>query len=239
MKNQYVGDINDYRKYGLIRALAGEDADDFRVGVFWMLTANDNRNDGNILDYLSQPKNWEHHDPLLFENLHSIIHKHRQRNVALIQSLNIIPSATFASCPLPDNAALRNDIVLSALGSFAGHELVFFDPDNGLEVSSKPLGCKDSNKYLYFSEVTQTFRRGHSLLIYQHFPRIQRDEYIALRTNQLRKATGAQTIFSFSTGFVCFFLVSQKEKIGYFTKRLEVVRNRWGDQFNVRKEEAR
>ncbi len=70
MKNQYVGDINDYKKYGLIRALVGNGADAFRVGILWMLTDNDNRNDGQILDYLGQPNQWRSYDPPLFDKLH-------------------------------------------------------------------------------------------------------------------------------------------------------------------------
>ena len=231
MKNQYVGDINDYKKYGLIRALVGEGEDAFRVGVFWMLTADDNRNDGQILDYLGQPNQWQRYDPPLFEKLHSIVHMHRQRTVSLVQSLDILPGAAFASHLLPDDATSREKIVLSTFDSFSGLEVVFFDPDNGLEVQSNPLGRKNSNKYLYFSEVTQAFARGHSLVIYQHFPRINRDQYIADRTSQLWEAADTSTIFSFSTSFVCFFVVPQQKHVAFFNERLEVVRGRWGNQF--------
>ena len=43
MKNQYFGDINDYRKYGLIRLLA--DGGKIKAGVCWMLTPDDTRTD--------------------------------------------------------------------------------------------------------------------------------------------------------------------------------------------------
>jgi hypothetical protein len=36
VKHQYVGDINDYRKYALLRALSAGGAN--RIGVCWMLT---------------------------------------------------------------------------------------------------------------------------------------------------------------------------------------------------------
>lgn len=39
MKNQYFGDINDYRKYGLIRLLTG--AGKLKTTVCWMLTPDD------------------------------------------------------------------------------------------------------------------------------------------------------------------------------------------------------
>lgn len=38
MKNQYVGDIGDYGKYGLLRFLASYG---IKIGVNWFLTEND------------------------------------------------------------------------------------------------------------------------------------------------------------------------------------------------------
>ena len=231
MKNQYVGDINDYKKYGLIRVLAGDGEHAFRVGVFWMLTEDDERNDGNILEYLGHPTKWQHYDPQLFNKLHSIIHIHRRRTVSLVQELEILPFATFADHLIPDDVKSRRDIFSSALDSFKRHEIVFFDPDNGLEIVSKPLGRKNSNKFLYFSEVQDAFKRGHSLVIYQHFPYIQRDPYITDRICQLREATNSSMVFSLSTSRVCFFIVSQPNHIQHFKNRLDVLRNRWGSQF--------
>jgi hypothetical protein len=34
-------------------------------------------------------------------------------------------------------------------GALDGSELIFFDPDNGLEVPSVAIGAKNSPKYLY------------------------------------------------------------------------------------------
>ena len=43
MKNQYFGDVNDYRKYGLLRALQGEGS--LSTLVAWMLTPDDGSNE--------------------------------------------------------------------------------------------------------------------------------------------------------------------------------------------------
>ena len=53
MKHQDVGDINDYRKYALLRALSAGGAN--RIGVCWMLTPDDGRTDGGKLSCLKQP----------------------------------------------------------------------------------------------------------------------------------------------------------------------------------------
>jgi hypothetical protein len=53
VKNQYFGDINDYRKYGLLRVLTN--GGEIRTAICWMLTADDGRGDGGFIDCLEQP----------------------------------------------------------------------------------------------------------------------------------------------------------------------------------------
>ena len=48
MKNQYVGDIRDYGKYALLRALAAQ----YSIGLNWYLTPDDGRPDGKLTNYL-------------------------------------------------------------------------------------------------------------------------------------------------------------------------------------------
>lgn len=67
MKHQYVGDINDYRKYVLLRALSAGGAN--RIGECWMLTPDDGGTDGNKLGFLQQPDRFRHFDPELFDIL--------------------------------------------------------------------------------------------------------------------------------------------------------------------------
>ncbi len=47
------------------------------------------------------------------------------------------------------------------LDLFREADLIFFDPDNGFEVRSKPIGRRDSSKYLYWHELTATYAAGH------------------------------------------------------------------------------
>jgi hypothetical protein len=50
MKDQYFGDVNDYRKYGLLRALSSVTR--LPIGVCWLLTGPDSRSDGEFRRYL-------------------------------------------------------------------------------------------------------------------------------------------------------------------------------------------
>lgn len=65
MKNQYFGDINDYRKYGLLRALRSEG--DGSLLVAWMLTPEDGGRDEGLRSYLDDPDTWAKYDPELFK----------------------------------------------------------------------------------------------------------------------------------------------------------------------------
>ena len=51
MKNQYVGDVGDYGKYGLLRYISNKG---IHIGVNWYLTEDDDSNDGKFISYLSK-----------------------------------------------------------------------------------------------------------------------------------------------------------------------------------------
>ena len=69
MKVQYFGDVNDYLKFALLRALA---RGGLKIGVVWMFTPDDERPDGNNRAYVRQPDKWRSFDPELFDALKSV-----------------------------------------------------------------------------------------------------------------------------------------------------------------------
>ena len=231
MKNQYVADINDFCKYGLIRCLLSVNS--ISCGVFWMLTDADVSNDGNLIKYLDQPSNSEALDSDLFHKLRHLVHTFRDRTVSRIRQEGVLPRTQFVEDWIPDQLGGRQAIFQSGMGQLKDCQLIFFDPDNGLEVKTKPKGRKNSNKFLYLDEVKQAFDVGHSLLIYQHFPRIERTTYIASRVTQLRAATRCENIFSFSSGYVCFFLLLQPSHRSDLRRGIETVKERWSKHFAV------
>ncbi len=164
MKNQYFGDINDYRKYGLLRAIIG--AGDFRLLVAWMLTPDDGSTDGKFISYLDNPKKWMKHDPVLFQALTGLLAAGQQRQVGLLESTNLLPYAKYFSSCVPDGGAERSAWFNSLIHQAQGGDFVFLDPDNGLEVKSKKYGAKNSSKFLYWREVEALWNTGKSLLIF-------------------------------------------------------------------------
>ena len=76
MKNQYVGDVGDYGKYGLLRFLAGRG---IRIGVNWYLTKNDGSSDGRFTAYLEKSDD-RSCDPELFDDLKLIAFRNDERD---------------------------------------------------------------------------------------------------------------------------------------------------------------
>jgi hypothetical protein len=227
MKNQYIADINDYRKYGLLRGLSAEGM--IRTGVCWMLTPDDGRSDGKFIQYLESSKKWNHFDPLLFECLSACI-RDGNRHVSRIASGDILPNTIFCSDPLTDISEQRTRYFANLLDQFRETDLIFFDPDNGLEVESCLYGSKYSNKYLYWHELKQAFSKGKSVLVYQHFIREGRDQFITRIAKKLIEQLGSTEVLSFRTAHVVFFLVPQPEHALHFEKQADIVAKRWQKQ---------
>ena len=206
MKDQYFGDVNDFRKYGLLRLLTV--TDHLRLGVCWMLTDADGRSDGKFRSYLNQPASYRHHDPELFDWIKRVVAEEQDYRTARIETSPLIGHTVFQSTILTDDLAQRNEYFCECATLFAGCDLVFFDPDNGLEIKKKRPGHKNSCKFLFWDEACKTFMSGSSVLIYQHFPRQKRDPFIARTAEDLRLRTGAATVFSYRTPHVLFLLAA-------------------------------
>jgi hypothetical protein len=233
MKNQYFADINDYRKYGLLRILA--DGGKLKTTVCWMLTPNDERTDGRFTSYLDASETWSHYDPELFGILQSCITQQNKRTVHSAEAKQIIPAATYFPKILPDNPDQRRQYFAEFRVCAAEHDLVFFDPDNGIEVRSVPYGSRHSCKYIYWSELADTFAQGQSLLIYQHYVRVKRDIFVQQLVGGIFEKMPTALVFTFSTAHVLFLLVSQNKHEEYLTEKFAVIAAKWGSQIRAEK----
>jgi hypothetical protein len=213
VKDQYFGDVNDYRKYGLLRAILT--CATVRLGVCWMLTAPDSRTDGRHLAYLDNPRKFRLFDRELFDWLQQTMHQYPDRRTARIEATGLLAGAVYFAEFLADGHAHRNAWFASCRRHLAGCDLVFFDPDNGLE-RTVAVGRRHSHKFLYFAEVRETFSAGASVLVYQHFPREARAAYIERLAERLRAETGASAIFSFSTPYMLFLLAAHDRHTASF-----------------------
>jgi hypothetical protein len=229
MKEQYLGDVSDYRKYALLRALTT--GSDLKLGVCWMLTQDDGRSDGNRLRYLDDPDKWRPYDPAVFDLLKRVVAQPESRRLDAIEHSGILGETVFFDRHVPDDLAGRNEYMAEAKRRLDGCDLVLFDPDNGLEVQSIRKGRKNSSKYLYLDEVAAYWAGGASLLIYQHYNRRSRPDL----EEAVKKAVGHQTpgahVSLFRTPHVVFILVAQPRHQPAFKRSLSRASTGWPECF--------
>ena len=172
MKEQYVGDIGDFGKVLILKHLAGLG---FKVGINWVLTENDDRNDGKHRDYVDRVKYRGVNclcccDEEIFEKIIPLAKK--EKNGRRIEDLeNLIrgfspkvvfyPRSRIYLVKGSERRNLDNEAYNELKPDFA--DLVFFDPDNGIDNNNGT-----SSQHVYISDMKRYWNRGQSLLIYHH-----------------------------------------------------------------------
>lgn len=205
MRHQFFGDVNDYRKYALLRALAAGGAN--RIGVCWMLTPDDGHHGGKV-GYLDQPERYRHFDPHLFDILKRASEQPDSRRLEVVERSGALPCGLYFNEPLPARPEARSAYMQACRDAFAEADLVFFDPDNGLDVPSTALTRKTASKYVFLDEVAATYRLGRSVLIYQHFGMAKPwDEQVESHLARLRSIAPDAELWTFRTSFVVFLLM--------------------------------
>jgi hypothetical protein len=208
MKNQYFGDVNDYRKYGLLRIL--QSRGNVSLLVAWMLTPDDGSPDGGFRKYLQHPGTWMRYDPQLFTGLAGLLRAPSIPEVSLIEGSTLLPRTSYYSALVPDAAEERDAWRWSLLAAARDADLVFIDPDNGIEVPSKPVGRKGSSKYVTWQEIRGLWGMGCSILIYQHFRRLPREVFAERMASELHGVTSACFVEALRTSHVLFLLAAQE-----------------------------
>ena len=188
MQNRYVGDIGDFGKYALLRALTGlytapTSARQLRLGVAWFLYPDESHNaDGKYTGYLnpthSNRTKFRACDPQLYDVLQSVVDT-GNRNISAIQENHILPRGTVfhenslffhRGMSRPARQAAREEWLSEALQATANADLVFVDPDNGVSATADPLR-KTGPKYVFSDDLLCFAQRGQSLIIYHHLGR--------------------------------------------------------------------
>jgi hypothetical protein len=231
MKHQYFADVNDYRKYGLLRGLSGQGS--IQTGICWMLTGPDGRSDGDMLAYLAKVEEFRPFAPDLFDFLRECVHLKKDRRIHCIEAAGLLPATIYHSEFLSDDHHARSVYFQQMFQRFANVNLLFFDPDNGLETKSTPLGRKGSSKYLYWTELEQAYNAGHSVLVYQHFIREKRNTFIQRLIFTIMNRTAANVVVVFRTPRVVFFLIPQPGHEDHFCRQSDHISLTWNGQIDV------
>jgi len=170
MKEQYIGDVKDYFKYSLVEFLSK--VYDKKVLFAWMLTPPDGTTQGNDVNYLNNPKKYAGYNPKLYKELQKMIFENRQKSLESIEKILENEDYFFFNDELPIDKEDRRKYFSKLDGLTINNKigLVFFDPDNGIEVKSFPKGTRKSNKYIYWDEIENFWFKGRDMLIFQYIP---------------------------------------------------------------------
>ncbi|MGH2559546.1 MAG: hypothetical protein ACRDJH_10810 [Thermomicrobiales bacterium] len=207
MQDRYVGDVGDFGKYGLLRALA----DGLRLGVVWYLTPDEGHNaDGKHVSYLdpslSNVTRFRLCDPPLFDILSAMIGD-GARSVRAVREQAVLPATTafleesLTFDGLPSNGPFARSIRLDrrtrwmhgALDATKACDLVFADPDHGIECGRKRYE-KLGPKHAYLDELAAVIRRNQSLIVYHHLDRsAPAPVQVGRVLHRLAEATGPRT----------------------------------------------
>jgi len=231
VKDQYFGDINDYRKYGLLRILVRVG---LSLGVVWMRTPNDDRSDGRHIAYLSDPERWRSYDPPLFDLLVDSVSSQR-RNLSVIERSSLLGEQTvFQGQVLSARADERRAYMKAALTTSPDKDVLFFDPDNGMAIKSTRIGRSGSTKFVFDAELDVAWQAGHSLVVYQHLPRSPRDVWLPQTLQRLSKITSNEAwVWAVYKGHVSFLIMVQPAHMDRMQKAKKQLIDQWRDEFLI------
>lgn len=202
MKNQYFGDVGDFGKYGLLTALS---SNEIKLGVNWYLTQDDEKSDGKFVDYLSKQE-FKICDDELHSFLHSCIHS-SSRNVSEISKFKRFEEVAFHDdlLHMEDIGALsesgrnkrdfrRKKWFGQSLENLSNCDLIFCDPDNGIETKSLSKHGKDSVKYVFVKEIQTMIDNGFSVVVYNHRDRSPESTYKARMMDIVKSLDGKASL---------------------------------------------
>lgn len=185
MQDRYVGDVGDYGKFALLRYIFNNDngGSTLRLAIVWCLFPDeDHNNDGRHISYLEKEE-FQHLDPNLFDKLKALV-ENGSREVSAIAIGRLLPQETVffgmhiakqmepGSSLLPsERVTYRAKWLSDCLGATESGDVVFFDPDNGIEISSVDKKHPKAGKFVFWDELREFWNRGQSLIVYHHLNR--------------------------------------------------------------------
>ena len=267
MRDEWVGDIGDLGKYGLLRVLTGypdaPEGNRLRLGVIWYYNPD-------VLDTGLDAKikgSWGD----LYRKLQELRHSER-RTVAHVQQSDILtPKTSYYRAPVDRKFNSRqrvqyeyhgaryawnvapddwlDDWLNGALHCTAKAELVLLDPDNGIagqrsgnRTDLKPWH-QDGPKYTFISDIQSFLRAGKSLVIYHHLGRnASKDSQIGDLSKNLERILDTKQPPQLRALWFhperAFFVIAQKNHKALLWDRLDSLLNGdWGNLTNPRYEE--
>ena len=224
------------------------------VGVVWYLVPDETHNsDGKHIHYLDpsayNQERYRDCDPTLYDTLREIVRSNR-RDVSSIRDCQVLPMGTrFYEAVLtfnrPDDqspftrehrVARRRAWLYNALKFTAGCDVVFVDPDNGLEVKVGPYQRRGP-KYVFFDDLLPYLERNQSLVIYHHIGRqgSARDQ-IRERLTQINSKLGREAfalLYHRGSARAFFIVPAPRHRMNLISKAKMIMLSPWARHFEL------
>lgn len=183
MQDTYIGDIGDYGKYGLLRAIT---AAGISLSVNWYKVVPkkfNKQDDGKYIQYLLKPEKYQEYDCFLFESLYNIVYRDNDRSIQRIEQENLFSSKYFSDEITTDRLTWHQ----KALRQTSGTDAIFLDPDNGLETHNMFVTNAATEKHVKWLELKDYYQRGQTVILYQHRPQMKKKEVCINEVLQFQK----------------------------------------------------
>jgi hypothetical protein len=257
MQNRYVGDVGDFGKYGLLRALCNCDFTKIRLGIVWYLVPSESHNDdGKHVNYLRtsagmSTSSLRRCDPKLHDGLKRLLVNDQneimseRRLVTTVESSGLLPLDTvFYSAPLSYSREMstskrleeRRSWLKGALQATVSADLVFLDPDNGIECKSVSRTQLKGPKYVFWDEIGAFVNRGQSVVVYHHLNRlgssVQQVEHLQTEFSERMppNSTTQKIIYTRGTRRAYFVVATGQHRTG-LANQLSNMLTQWENQF--------
>lgn len=249
MQNRYSGDVGDFGKFGLLRYLLNDNK--YSLGINWYLFPDEGHNeDGKFTRYLSN-SNFELCDSELYNKLKTVV-SNKRCVLTLEKSTLFRCKTTYFSSSIdfyPDypgqikkykemRLSLRKEWQEKAIANLSSSNVLFIDPDNGLQIEScKSLNQKKSGKFAYFNEIGRFHEGKEFTVIYHHLNRHKNHgshlQQIKDRAQELKdKINPAHTVFCIRytpCSPRAFFIIATSNATAYIKEKLNIfLKSSWG-----------
>jgi hypothetical protein len=246
MQDRYSGDVGDFGKFSLLRYLFGDSHD--RIGVIWYLFPDESHNDdGRHIDYLTD-RGFLACDKRLCDKLSAVVHGNR--SVSALEKAGVLAADTvyFADrlnfhIQFPsqkqetrrERKEKRRQWLERAVLKVSNCNVVFLDPDNGLQIPScSKTSQLRSGKFAYYSEISELTKGKDVTVIYHHLGRNgSHADQIRAKTAELRKRIDPSgTIFALRyrpySPRAYFILTAKSESIRIKDRLQSFIRSSYG-----------
>ena len=98
--------------------------------------------------------------------------------------------------------------------SFLNESVILIDPDNGFEVKSMRSG--NGHKYLKYNELSEVYGRMSSnslVLVYQHIPRVKREDHFAQVGQRIRRFINTRNPICLTDNSIAFFITAKTDAL--------------------------